>query len=67
MREFDGPPHANALDFLRGQQLIGCKEGCAEGECGACSILVARSDGEGSRWTAVNACLLPAASLDGQE
>ncbi|RWZ85164.1 xanthine dehydrogenase small subunit [Glutamicibacter sp. HZAU] len=67
VREFDGPPHTNVLDFLRGQQLIGCKEGCAEGECGACSILVARSDGEGSRWTAVNACLLPAASLDGQE
>ncbi|WP_190264023.1 xanthine dehydrogenase small subunit [Glutamicibacter nicotianae] len=67
VREFDGPPHANALDFLRGQRLIGCKEGCAEGECGACSILVARGDGEGSRWTAVNACLLPAASLDGQE
>ncbi|MEU5832235.1 FAD binding domain-containing protein [Streptomyces diacarni] len=67
VREFDGPPHTNALDFLRGQQLIGCKEGCAEGECGACSILVARSDGEGSRWTAVNACLLPAAALDGQE
>lgn len=67
VREFDGPPHTNALNFLRGQQLIGCKEGCAEGECGACSILVARSDGEGSRWTALNACLLPAASLDGQE
>lgn len=66
-KEFDGPPHTNALDFLRGQGLIGCKEGCAEGECGACSILVARSDGQGSRWTAVNACLLPAAALDGQE
>ncbi|MGO2432246.1 MAG: 2Fe-2S iron-sulfur cluster-binding protein, partial [Glutamicibacter arilaitensis] len=66
-KEIDGPPHTNALDFLRGQGLIGCKEGCAEGECGACSILVARSDGQGSRWTAVNACLLPAAALDGQE
>ncbi|HJX80061.1 xanthine dehydrogenase small subunit [Glutamicibacter sp.] len=67
VREFDGPPHTNTLDFLRGEGLIGCKEGCAEGECGACSILVARSDGQGTRWTALNACLLPAASLDGQE
>lgn len=67
VHEFDGPPHTNALDFLRGEGLIGCKEGCAEGECGACSILVARSDGQGTRWTALNACLMPAASLDGQE
>lgn len=67
VHEFDGPPHTNALDFLRGEGLIGCKEGCAEGECGACSILVARSDGLRTRWTALNACLMPAASLDGQE
>ena len=65
-REFTGPPHANALDFLRGLGLTSCKEGCAEGECGACAILVARPDGERSRWTAVNACLLPAAALEGQ-
>ena len=61
------PTHTNALDFLRDLGLTGAKEGCAEGECGACAILVARPDGEGSRWTPVNACLVPAASLDGQE
>ncbi len=65
--DFTGPPHSNALDFLRSQSLVGSKEGCAEGECGACAILVARSDNEGSRWTSVNACLIPAAALDGQE
>ncbi|KSU65389.1 xanthine dehydrogenase small subunit [Arthrobacter sp. NIO-1057] len=65
--DFNGPPHSNALDFLRNQSLVGSKEGCAEGECGACAILVARSDNEGSRWTSVNACLIPAAALDGQE
>jgi len=65
--DFTGPPHSNALDFLRNQGLVGSKEGCAEGECGACAILVARSDAEGSRWTSVNACLVPAAALDGQE
>ncbi len=63
--------HATALDFLRDQGLTGAKEGCAEGECGACSVLVARPDGtgapDGTQWTALNACLVPAASLDGQE
>ena len=68
VHEFDGPPHTNALDFLRGQGLTGAKEGCAEGECGACAIMVARPDESGgTRWTSVNSCLLPAAALDGGE
>lgn len=67
-RDFDGPPHSNALDFLRAQGLTAAKEGCAEGECGACAIMVARPDADGTtRWTSVNSCLVPAASLDGQE
>src|SRR3954451_17654418 len=64
------PVHRTALDFLRGLGLTGAKEGCAEGECGACSVLVARPDGPdnaGSAWTVLNACLVPAATLDGQE
>ena len=56
------------LDWLRGQGLTGAKEGCAEGECGACAVLVARPDGpERTRWTAVNACLPPALAYDGGE
>ena len=62
------PTHTTALDFLRRLGLTGAKEGCAEGECGACSVLVARPDGDDTtQWTAINACLVPAASLDGQE
>ncbi len=61
------PAHTNTLDFLRGLGLTGAKEGCAEGECGACAVLVARPDGSRSRWTPVNACLVPALALDGQE
>jgi xanthine dehydrogenase small subunit len=64
----DIEPHVTALDWLRDQGLTGAKEGCAEGECGACSIMVARPDGEGrTRWTALNACLVPVLALDGQE
>ncbi len=59
--------HVTVLDWLRTSGLTGVKEGCAEGECGACAVLVARPDGQGSRWTAVNACLVPVAALDGQE
>lgn len=60
--------HTSALDWLRGLGLTGAKEGCAEGECGACAVLVATSDGAGgTAWSAVNACLVPAAALDGQE
>ncbi|WP_341995794.1 FAD binding domain-containing protein [Microbacterium sp. LWH7-1.2] len=60
--------HATALDWLRGLGLTGAKEGCAEGECGACAVLVATAGPEGTAvWTPVNACLLPAHALAGQE
>ncbi|MGW6708524.1 xanthine dehydrogenase small subunit [Streptomyces sp. NPDC054956] len=61
-------PHTTVLDFLRERGLTGTKEGCAEGECGACSLLVARPGvNKPTDWVAVNACLVPVAALDGQE
>ncbi|MEV5319295.1 FAD binding domain-containing protein [Streptomyces sp. NPDC052687] len=61
-------PHTTVLDFLRERGLTGTKEGCAEGECGACSVLVARPGvTKPTDWVAVNACLVPVAALDGQE
>jgi xanthine dehydrogenase small subunit len=66
----DVPPHTTVLDWLRDLGLTGCKEGCAEGECGACSVMVARPaihDSGSTEWVAFNACLVPVAALDGQE
>lgn len=61
-------PHTTLLNWLRDQGLTGCKEGCAEGECGACAVLVARPDGNtGTRWESVNACLLLLPAVNGQE
>ena len=64
------PPHTSLLEAVRASGFTGAKEGCAEGECGACAVLVARprTDGApGTQWVAVNACLPPALAYAGQE
>lgn len=62
------PAHTTALDWLRGVGLSGAKEGCAEGECGACAVMLATSTPDGgTAWTPVNSCLVPVYALNGQE
>jgi xanthine dehydrogenase small subunit len=61
------PTGTVALDFIRQQQkLPGTKEGCREGECGACTVLIGRSTGNEIRYKAVASCLLPLGELDGK-
>ncbi|MDB5511866.1 MAG: hypothetical protein JWR08_1349 [Enterovirga sp.] len=59
-------PTGTLLDWLRLERgLTGTKEGCAEGDCGACTVAVGRLDGANLRWEAINACIRFLPTLDG--
>ncbi len=59
-------PTATLLDWLRlDRGLTGTKEGCAEGDCGACTVAIGRPDGDRVRYEAVTSCIRFLPTLDG--
>ena len=65
-------PQKTLLEFVREQGLTGAKEGCAEGECGACAVALVENEGrdgvnQGSVYRVVNSCLMFLPMADGRE
>ncbi len=61
-------PNTTLLDFLRARGCRGTKEGCAEGDCGACSVAVVERDAHGvPRHRAINSCLALLPMVAGRE
>jgi xanthine dehydrogenase small subunit len=60
-------PHVTLLQWLRASGKTGTKEGCAEGECGACAVALVGEDAEGRvRFEPVNSCLVPLWTVSGR-
>jgi len=63
----DTDPTLTVLNWLRyDARRTGTKEGCAEGDCGACTVVLGEAAEGGVRFRAVNACILFAPMLDGR-
>ncbi|MGQ0798488.1 MAG: xanthine dehydrogenase small subunit [Pseudomarimonas sp.] len=64
----DCDPRESLLRWLKRRRLTGTKEGCADGDCGACTVALIATDRDGtSHLQAVNSCLLPMGVLPARE
>lgn len=63
VREDTAAPTTTLLQWLRGRRHTGTKEGCAEGDCGACTVAIL--DPASGRWRAINSCLVLLPMVDG--
>ncbi|WP_038212699.1 xanthine dehydrogenase small subunit [Xenophilus azovorans] len=66
--EWKGNAHTLLQHLREERRLTGTKEGCAEGDCGACLVLLGESapSRDGVRWRSVNACFLPLSAVHGR-
>lgn len=61
-------PETSLLDYLRIHRArTGTKEGCASGDCGACTVVLAEPEGEALRYRAVNACITLLGAVHGRQ
>ena len=61
-------PTRTVLEFLREDRgLKGTKEGCAEGDCGACTVVIGELHDDAVRYRAINSCIQFLATLDGKQ
>ena len=63
----DVAPTTTVLDYLRGvERACGTKEGCAEGDCGACTVVLGEPADGGMRYRAINGCIAFLPQIDGK-
>ena len=61
-------PNTSVLDYLREHlHLYGTKDGCASGDCGTCTVVIGELAQKGICYKAMNACMLPVATLHGKQ
>jgi xanthine dehydrogenase small subunit len=64
----DIDPNTTVLDYLREHlQKVGTKEGCASGDCGACTVVLGELANGSIRYTAINSCITPIGNLHGKQ
>jgi len=61
-------PTLTLLEYLRQSGRVGTKEGCGDGDCGACTVAIVAKNAQGQpHYEAVNSCLIPLAAVAGRE
>ncbi|MGH6893933.1 MAG: xanthine dehydrogenase small subunit [Dongiaceae bacterium] len=68
-RELGGlDPNTTVLNYLRRvERRVGTKEGCGEGDCGACTVVLGELEGDRLTYRAVNSCIQFVGTLDGKQ